>query len=85
MDRRHIQKRNGNLPAKLLSRDAVNVLASLALGLLPVNKVQTPGLDLTVNEGTSEASHDLLGLLVALGLACEIERNNLSNSTSADL
>lgn len=58
------------LPASLGSRHALNVLTSMALGLLTVNKVQATGLGLAVNEGTRKPSHDILGLLVALGLAC---------------
>lgn len=41
----------------------------MALGPLTVNVVKASGLDLTVNEGTSETGKDLLGLLVARGLA----------------
>lgn len=57
------------LPAGLLAGDLLDVLASLVLDLLTVNEVKTPGLDLTVDEGTSETGHDLLGLLVARSLA----------------
>jgi hypothetical protein len=41
----------------------------VTLGLLTVDEVQALGFDLAVDESTGEASHDLLGLLVALGLA----------------
>jgi hypothetical protein len=59
----------GCLVTNLIGRNIINVLTSLVLGLFLVNEIQTPGLDLTVNEGTSKSSHDLLGLLVALGAA----------------
>ena len=41
----------------------------MVLSLFTVEEVQTLSLSLTVNESTSETSHDLLGLLVGLGLA----------------
>jgi hypothetical protein len=47
----------------------LNVLLGMTLSALTVNEVQTAGLNLTVDEGTSETGHDLLGLLVARGLA----------------
>lgn len=47
----------------------VELPASLVLGLLPVDEVKTLGLDLAVDEGTREASQELLRLSVARGLA----------------
>jgi hypothetical protein len=41
----------------------------MTLSLLPINIVQTPGLNLTVNKGTNKASNDLLGLGVVVNLA----------------
>lgn len=46
--------------------DRVNVLLGLILGPLAVNEIQSLGLDLAVNESTSESSHDLLGLCMAV-------------------
>lgn len=57
------------LVANLVCRHIVDVLTGLVLGLLAVNEVQALGLDLAVNKSTRKSSHDLLGLLVALGLA----------------
>lgn len=48
----------------------VDLLSGLVLGLLGINEVQAAALDLTVDKGTGKASEDLLGLLVAGGLAC---------------
>lgn len=59
-----------HLVVELALINLLNVLAGLALSALAVNKVQTAGLDLTVDESTGETGHELLGLLVALGLAC---------------
>lgn len=42
----------------------------MALGLLAVHKVQTLGLDLTVDKGTDETGDNLLGLGVVVDLAC---------------
>lgn len=47
----------------------VDLLASVVLGLLAVNEVQSLGLNLTVDESTGESSHELLGHSVAGGLA----------------
>ena len=46
-----------------------NVVLGLALRPLPVNKVQTLGLDLAVNESTGKSSHQFLGHLVVGGWA----------------
>jgi hypothetical protein len=59
-----------NLVSDIASVDAVNMLAGLVFGLLPVDEVQSPGLDFAVNESACEGGHDLFGFLVALGLAC---------------
>jgi hypothetical protein len=56
------------LVAELAGIDLLDVLTGGTLGLLAVDEVQTLALDLTVNESTSEAGHELLGLLVARGL-----------------
>lgn len=56
----------------------MNLLTSLVLGLLLVEEVQSPGLDLTVDKGTGESSEDLLGLGVALRLACYREEEVLA-------
>lgn len=58
-----------DLVSNISSVDAVNVFASLSFGLLPVNEVQSPSLDLAVNESTCETGHDLLGFVVASRLA----------------
>lgn len=47
----------------------MNLLTGVVLGLLLVKEVQSPGLDLTVDKGTSKSSEDLLGLGVAVRLA----------------
>lgn len=47
----------------------MDLLSGLVLGPLLVKEVQSSGLNLTVDKGTSESSQDLLGLCVALGLA----------------
>lgn len=57
------------LVVKLVGVDVVDVLLGVTLGPLTVDEVQALGLDLPVDEGTGKASHDLLGLVVALGLA----------------
>jgi hypothetical protein len=41
----------------------------MMLSLLPINEIQSPGLNLTVNKGTNQASNDLLGLRVVVNLA----------------
>lgn len=41
----------------------------MALSFLPVDEVKTLGLNLTVDKGTGESGQELLGSLVALGLA----------------
>lgn len=58
------------LPAAALLHAALVALLGVVLGLLTVDEVQTLGLDLTVNEGTSETSDDLLRLGVVINLAC---------------
>ena len=42
----------------------------MVLGLLLVKEVKTLGLELAVDEGTGETGKELLGGIVALGLAC---------------
>lgn len=41
----------------------------MTLSLLPINKVQTLGLNLAVDKGADEAGNDLLGLGVVVNLA----------------
>lgn len=40
------------------------------LSLLPINKVQTLGLNLTIHKGTDKTSDDLLRLGMLIDLAC---------------
>lgn len=47
----------------------LELLASVVLGLLPVEEVETLGLEFAVDEGTGDTGEDLLGVLVARGLA----------------
>lgn len=59
------------LPAATLLHAALVGLLGMVLSLLTVNEVKTLGLNLTVNEGTGNTSHDLLGLGVVVNLACK--------------
>lgn len=61
-----------DLVVLLLVVGVVSVLTSLVLGLLLVEEVKATGLDLAVDEGTSESGEELLGLSVVLGLAWKI-------------
>lgn len=58
-----------DLVATTLLEAALNALLGVALGLLAVDEVQTLGLELAVDEGTSETGGDLLGLGVVVNLA----------------
>lgn len=46
------------------------------LSLLPINKIQTLGLDLAINKGTDQTGHDLLRLGVVVNLAYHGKREN---------
>lgn len=64
--------KNSDMPdlvATTLLEAALNALLGVALGLLAVDEVQTLGLELAVDEGTSETGGDLLGLGVVVNLA----------------
>jgi hypothetical protein len=47
----------------------MDLLVGQVLGLLDINEVQSPGLNLTVDKGTSKCSKDILGLCVAVRVA----------------
>lgn len=57
------------LPTATVTHRLLRTILSMTLRLLPVNKIQTLGLDLTVNKGTDEAGNDFLGLRMVVNLA----------------
>lgn len=58
-----------DLPASALVELLLDALLGVALGLLTVEEVETLGLKLAVDEGTSKTGGDLLGFGVAVNLA----------------
>lgn len=58
-----------HLPAATVTHRLLSTLTSMTLGLLSINKVQTPGLNLAVNKGTNKAGNDFLGRGVVIDLA----------------
>jgi hypothetical protein len=53
----------------IVSENLFSLLVSGMLGLLLVNEIETPGLDLAIDKGASESSKELLGQGVGSGLA----------------
>lgn len=60
------------------TRSLLNLLLSVVLSLLLINEVEALALKLLVDEGSGEASEELLGVGVALGLACGSKSNTLA-------
>lgn len=60
---------NSYLVAKLLRVHVIDVRLGVVLGPLAINKVQSLGLNFTVDEGTNKTSQKLLGFPVVRGRA----------------
>lgn len=58
-----------HLPAATVTHRLLSTLTSMTLSLLPINKIQAPGLNLTVNKGADKAGNDFLGLGVVVNFA----------------
>lgn len=60
------------------ARGLLNLLLGVVLSLLLIKKVEALALELLVDERSSETGEELLGVGVALGLACGSKSNTLA-------